>query len=109
MVWLFQFDSITNIIQVLSVFKSSALKFIRLAPNSVFDCENHSGIKLITRLRVGLIHLREQKFKHGFQDNLNSICSCGFDFESTSHYVLKCPAYNNKRHTLLSTIKKYWS
>ena len=40
-----------------------------------------------------------------FQDTLNPICSCGFDVESTSHYILHCPIYNDERHTLLSTIK----
>ena len=54
-------------------------------------------------LRVG--HLREHKLKHSFQDTLNPICSCGSDVESTSHYTLHCPIYNDKRHTLLSTIK----
>ena len=29
------------------------------------------GVKLVTRLRIGLSHLREYKFKHSFQDTLN--------------------------------------
>ena len=62
-------------------------------------------MKLITRLRVGLCRLGEYKFKHSFQDTLNPICSYDFDVESTSHYILHCPMYNNERHTLLSTIK----
>ena len=61
-----------------SVIKNSIMKFIRPAPNSVFDCENHRGIKLITRLRAGLSHLCDQKFKVSFQGTLNPICSCGF-------------------------------
>ena len=68
--------------EALVLFKNDILKFIRPAPKRVFNCENHRGIKLITRLRVGLSHLREHKFKHSFQDTLNSICSCGFDIES---------------------------
>ena len=51
----------------------------------------HREMKLITRLHVGLSHLREHKFKHSFQDILNPICCCGFDVESTSHYILPCP------------------
>ena len=39
------------------------------------------------------------------QGKLNSICSCGFDVELSSHYLLQCPMYNNEMHTLLSTIK----
>ena len=35
-----------------SAFKNNILKFIRATLNSVFNCENNRGIKLITRLRV---------------------------------------------------------
>ena len=51
-------------------------------------------------------HLREHKFKHNFQDNLNPICSCGFDIESTSHFLLHCPSFNDKRYALLSILNK---
>ena len=64
-------------------FKNSILKFIRPSPSNVFNCNNHKGIRLITRLRVGMSHLREHKFKHNFQDYLNPICRCGLDIEST--------------------------
>ena len=36
-----------------------------------FEIHNPKGIKLITRLRLGLSHLREHKFKHGFQDTVH--------------------------------------
>ena len=88
-----------------SVFKNNILKLLRPTPNSIFNCENHRGFKLTTRLRVGLSLLREHKFKLSFQDTLNLICSCGFDDEQTSHYVLHCPMYNDESHTLLRTIK----
>ena len=58
-------------------------------------------------LRVGISHLRGHKFKHSFQDTLNPICSCGFDVESTFHYILHCSMYNDERYTLLSTIKNF--
>ena len=32
------------------------------------------GIRLITRLRLGLIHLREHKLKYNFQNCLNQNC-----------------------------------
>ena len=49
-------------------------------------------------------HLREHKFKHNFQDCLNPICSCGLDIESTSHFLLHCPTFNDEPYTLLSTL-----
>ena len=70
----------------------------------MFLIVSHKGIRLITRLRVGMSHLREHKFKHNFQDCLNPICSCGLDIESTSHFLLHCPTFNDERYTLLSTL-----
>ena len=37
------------------------------------------GMKYIKRIRLGLSHLQEHKFKHSFQDTLNPICNCGND------------------------------
>ena len=56
-------------------FKNAILKFIRPSPNSVFECHNSQGMKFLTRLRLGLSHLREHKFKHSFQDSLNYVSS----------------------------------
>ena len=58
-------------------FKNNILQFIRAAANSVYKCHNPKGIKLITRLRLGLSHLREHKFKHNFQESLNPLCNFG--------------------------------
>ena len=46
------------------------LKFIKPSPNSFYGCQIIMGIKLITRLCLGLSHLRKHKFKHIFQDTL---------------------------------------
>ena len=88
-----------------NIFRRSILKFIRPSANSFFNCHNPKGIKFITRLRLGLSHLREHKFKHRFQDSLNPFCSCGLDIESTGHYFLHCPTYITERRTLLSTME----
>ena len=66
-------------------------------------CLNPKGIKLITRLRRGLSHLREHKFKQSFLDTLHTLCNCGQDIESTTHFFLHCPFFNNERRTLVST------
>ena len=90
-----------------SVFKSNILKFIRPSPKS--NCHNPRGICLITRLRPGLNHLRQNKFKHGFQDTVNLLCSCGNNVESTEHFLLHCPQFVNQRSTLLSTLGNFKS
>ena len=83
---------------------NTILKFIR-PPNSVFECHNPQGIKFLTRLRLDFSYLREHKFKLSFQDSLNPLCKCGIKVESTSHFLLRCPAYNNDRSSLPSTIR----
>ena len=85
-----------------NVFRKSILKFIRPSANSFFDCHNPKGIRFIARR--GLSHLRENKFKHSFQDSLNPFCSCGLDIGSTAHFLLHCPTYITERLTILSTI-----
>ena len=52
----------------LNVFKLSLLKFFRPVANSVFEINNPYGLKLLTRLRLGLCHLCYHKFRHNFQD-----------------------------------------
>ena len=69
-------------------FKGNFLKFIVPSKNSVFLCNNSEGIQLLTRLRLGLGHLRDHKFKHNSQDTLNSICNCGDDIESSYRFTV---------------------
>ena len=69
------------------------------------NCHNPEGIKLITRLRLGLSHFREHKFKHSFKDTINPLCNCGQDIESSTHFFLHFPFFINERRTLLSTTR----
>ena len=89
----------------MNIFKKSLFKFVRLSGCSVFKCYNLRGVKLLTRLRLGLSHLCEHKLKHSFQDILNPICSCGNDIETSAHFLLHCPHYSNERSTFLNTIR----
>ena len=77
-------------------FKNAILKFIRLSPDSVFECHNPQGIKFLTRHHLGLSNLREHKFKHSFQDSLNPLL------------LLHCPIYSNDRSSLLSAIRNIY-
>ena len=76
------------------------------SPNSTFNCHNPKGIKFLSRLRLGLSHLGEHKFKHSFQDSLNPFCFCGKgEVETSSHYLLYCSLYSNERLAFLNAIK----
>ena len=89
-----------------SIFKNSLLKFIRTIPNSVFYVDDIYGVKLLTRLRVDLSHLREHKFRHNFQDTINPLCSCSLEIELTSHFFLRCQNFITPRTNLMNELRK---
>ena len=89
-----------------SIFKKNILKFIRTSPNSIFNCHNPKRVKLLTRLRLGLSHLRDHKFKRSFQDLLNPICNCGTDVEAVLLFG-NSSFSNTKNASILNTTIKY--
>ena len=89
----------------LSAFKKKLLNFIMPCSNSIFDIHSPLGIKLLTRLRLGLSPLHEHKFRHCFQDTLNPLCECTKDIESTMHFFLHCANFLIPRQTLFQKIR----
>ena len=69
-----------------------------------FQMSLSKGIELLTKLRLGLSPLWEHKFKHGFLDSLNSICSCGQNIETSTHFLLHGPNYSSERLNFLNII-----
>ena len=72
---------------------------------SIFDNNNKKGIKLMTRLLLGLSHVCEHKFKHSFQDCLNAISSCVYEIETTTQHLFNCSIYKNERMILLDKVR----
>ena len=85
-------------------FKKTILDFIRPKENSIYAIHDISGLKLLTRLRLNFSHLNEHKFLHNFKDTINPMCSCGFEPETTDHYLLRCKLYTDLRLDLLNNI-----
>ena len=83
----------------------TTLNIIRLNSNNVFNIKNPLGLKLLTRLRIGFSHAKEHKFKHKFEDSVDSLCSCGNHIESTVYFFLHCPNFITQRQTLLNKLK----
>ena len=88
----------------LNIFKKTLLNFIRPSGSTVFNCHDAKGVKLLTRLRIGLSHLRDDKFEHSFEDSLNPIYSCGNDIDTSAHFLLHYPNFSSKRSTFLNII-----
>ena len=88
------------------MFKKELLKFIRPEPNSTYNINDTKGLKLLTRLRLGLSHLGDHKFRHNFQDCVSPMCYCGLDIETTTHFLLHCSNHHCARTTLFHKINQ---
>ena len=88
----------------INVFKKELLKFIRPEPTSTYNINDTKGLRLLTRLRLGLSHLGDHKFRHNFQDCVSPMCYCGQDIETTTHFLLYCPNHHWARKALLHKI-----
>ena len=89
-----------------NIFKNDILKFTIPSLNKIYQCHSPNGIKLLTRLRFSLSHLREHKSKNSFQATLNPLRRCVLDIETTSYYFLHSPLFQAKRSTLLNNINE---
>ena len=58
----------------LEIFKRALLTFIRPKAANIYRTHHPRGLKLLTRLRLGLSHLREHKFRHNFNDTVDPFC-----------------------------------
>ena len=63
------------------------------------------GLKVLTRLRLGLSHLNEHRFNHNFESCLNLLCSCSLEVESATHSFLHCHHLNAIRITVTNSLK----
>ena len=72
---------------------------MRSSSNSLYNCHNPKGIKLMTRLCLALSHSQKHTFKHSFQNSINSSCNCGYEFESTVHFF-HCPLFTYEKRIL---------
>ena len=87
--------------------KHSLLHFICPIASLVYDIQHACGLKLLTRLSVGLGHLREHKCLHNFNDTINPICFCRTNnIGSVKHFLCNTLTTNTiEVASLISSIK----
>ena len=88
-----------SLLSFLQTFQKTNPRIYKPQPSSISNVSNSLGLTYLTRLRVGLSHLREHKFHHNFRDSLNPTCNCGNAIESTKHYLLHCSNFKNQRQS----------
>ena len=91
---------------LLEVFKSKLLAFIRPVQRSIYDVFNPQGLKFLTRLRLGLGHLNEGRFRHNFKDSINPLCSSSLEVENKLYFFLHCQHYSIFRMGLMKKVNQ---
>ena len=66
---------------------------------------NPHGIKLFTRLRVGIC-LRKHELRYNFQDSLDPFCNCFWYIETTIHFF-QITQIKEKPFEKISNIEHY--
>ena len=93
-------DSRIRNLPFIATFKRAILDFIYPNPTPYFKTNRLSGFVFLTRLRVGFSHLHKHKFRHGFLDIVDPICSGHTNaVDNTEHYLLHCSNFANQ-HTV---------
>ena len=87
------------------IFRNALLKFVKPVKTKFFNVNDPFGIKMLTRLTQGFSHLREHKFRHGFKNALNSLCSCNIEAETTTRYFLHCHFCNSNQANLMNDLE----
>ena len=75
------------------MFKKKLLKFNRPEPNFTHNIHDTKGLKLPTRLPLGLSRLVDHKFRHNFQDCASPIPHC-----PNHHYEENPLSQDKSRH-----------
>ena len=88
--------------ETLLSFWNALTKTWRPIPKAIYNVHDPVGLKLLTRLRLGLSHLNQHKLNHNFQDCLNPLCSCSLNVDSVSHFFLHYHYYSKMHSTLLN-------
>ena len=89
-----------EIINAKSIYKFKKSIITEKLENSLYNVHDPIGVKLLSRLRLQFTHLNEHKFRHGFNDTVNPMCSCGTDVETTEHFLLHCHCLSTQRSEL---------
>ena len=81
----------------LSSFRNALLRVGWPTAKPVYNIHNTIGLKFVTRLRLGLSHLNEHKFKHNLHNCINPLWSCSLEIKSFSRFFMYCNYFTSIR------------
>ena len=89
---------------VYPAFRNHLVKIIRPVSNPVYNIHYNIGLKLLTRLRLGLSNLNEHRFNRNFRNCITPLISCSLNAVSTVHLFLHCHHFHNIRAKLSNSL-----
>ena len=98
-------DNIIKSSELYLMFRKRMLNMIRPKCNETYGIHNPTGLKSLTRLRLGLTHLNDHKFNQNFRDCINPLYSCRFSVQNNVHFLLHCHHFLLQRQILMNNIK----
>ena len=75
----------------------------------VYNNRKPIGLKLLTRLRLGLSHVNEHRFNHNFENCVNPLCIYLYSLEVEQPPIFSCIAITiilSDLHCLLMSFEK---
>ena len=58
----------------------------------------------MSHLRLQFSHLNKHKFRHGFNDTVIPMCSCGTEVETNEHFLLCCHCSSSQGFELFDNL-----
>ena len=101
----FKLDVTIRNSELIPIYKSRLLSFIHPVPSNAYTIFDPTGLKLLTRLRLGFSHLNDHRFQHNFHDCMNPLCSCSLEIENTLHHLLYCHHLSQNCIVLMNSVK----
>ena len=86
-------------------FRNTLLKLGQPTPNLIHITHHPLGLKLLTKLRLGLTHLNKNRFKHNSENFINQLYTFSLEVESTKHFLLHCHHYSALCTSFLNALK----
>ena len=90
------------------IFKKNILKFIKPTENNIFTCHNLKDIKQVTRWRLELTHVHDDKFQNNSQNTLNLPYTCSWNVKNTCNLPTPTVLSSLLRKTFFSAKLLIW-
>ena len=95
-------DNIIKLSESYLMSRKGMLNLIRPKCNETYGIYSPTGMKLQTRLRLGLSHRNDHKLSHNFRYCINPLCLCNLGFENNlflhCHYFVIAKANPHKQY-----------